>query len=120
MVLLMKKLFFHYYFQLSLSEMGVIPGSTALSSPVVPLAVTDGFSGELKGAEVFSTEIASLKTSSCYYRDVSYQVVMPNPDNFIPDLLGYVRNNVCPNADPWDHLRLYISVCIPKSVFGIF
>ena len=100
--------------------MGVVPGTTDLSAPVVPLAVTDGFSGELSGAEVFSTEIAWLKTPSCFYRDVSYQVVMPSPVDFIPKILTYVRTNVCPNADPWDHLRLYLSVSIPKSVFGIF
>ena len=100
--------------------MGVVPGTIELSSPVVPLTLNDGFSGEISGVEVFSTEISSLKTSSCFFRDVSYQVVMPRPDDFIPRVLNYVRANVCPAADPWDHLRLNLTVGIPKTVFGIF
>ena len=101
--------------------MGVIPGTTSLSADELCL---EGPSTDcpLPGVEVFSTEIASLKTNQCFYRDMAYQVAMPNPSQFIPRILGYVRAIVCPNADPWDHLRLYLSVScfIPKSVFGIY
>lgn len=108
--------------------MGVIPGTTLLSTtellldaPVPLEGQNSSVDSRCQGVEVFSTEIGSLKTPQCHYRDMAYQVVMPNPPRFIPKILGYVRAHVCPGADPWDHLRLYLSVSsfIPKSVFGI-
>ena len=89
--------------------MGIIPGTTDLIADELHL---EGPSTNcpLPGVEVFSTEIASLKTNQCFYRDVAYQVAMPNPSHFIPKILGYVRANVCSGADPWDHLRLYLTV----------
>lgn len=107
-------------FQLSLPELGVISGTTELNAPPVVLKAPTGVSGFKSGAEVSFIEVASVKTSNCFYRDVAYQVVVPNPENFIPDILCYVRANVCSGADPWDHVRLYLSVCmIPKSDFGM-
>ena len=100
----------------------MISGTTSLSTDELLLESPDSLSGPLTGVEVFSTEIASLKTSQCFYRDMAYQVAMPNPSLFIPKILSYVRTHVCSGADPWDHLRLYLSVSqvfIPKSVFGI-
>ena len=94
----------------------MIPGTTSLSTAELLLEAPDSDSGLLSGVEVFSTEIASLKAAQCFYRDMAYQVVMPNPEEFIPKILGYVRAHVCPGADPWDHLRLYLSVsCIIDS-----
>ena len=97
--------------------MGVVPGTTDLSSPEVVLDAPAGLTGRLPGVEVFSTEVASLKTATCYYKDVAFQVVMPNPPTFIPRILNYVRAKVCPGADPWDHLRLYLSVSDSKKLF---
>ena len=102
--------------------MGVISGTTSLSADELLLDSPDSLKVPLPGVEVFSTEIASLKTSQCFYRDMAYQVAMPNPSLFIPRILSYVRTHVCSGADPWDHLRLYLSVSldfIPKAVFGI-
>ena len=100
--------------------MGVIPGTTSLSVPEVVLEAPPGLSGRLPGVEVFSTEVASLRTSTCFYKDVAYQVVMPNPPVFIPRILKYVRAHVCSGADPWDHLRLYLSVSYSKNCFWNF
>ena len=102
---------------MSLSELGVIPGTTDLSASAVVLEAAEGISGFKSGAEVFSTEVAFVKTSTCFYRDVAYQVVMPKPSNFIPDITCYVRSNVCSGADPWDHVRMYLSVCIFQNLF---
>lgn len=90
--------------------MGVIPGSTSLSAPIVTLDAPPGLDGRLPGVEVFTAEIAALTTKTCSYRDLAIQVVMPNPPAFIPRVLNYVRANVCSGADPWDHLRLHLSV----------
>ena len=99
----------------------MVPGTTELSTPPVVLKALTGVSGFKSGAEVSFIEVASVKTSNCFYRDVAYQVVVPNPENFIPDILAYVRANICPGADPWDHVRLYLSVSvIPKSDFGMY
>ena len=98
----------------------MIPGSTSLSAPIVTLDAPPGLDGRLPGVEVFTAEVAALSTKTCSYRDLAIQVVMPNPPNFIPRILDYVRANVCSGADPWDHLRLHLSVSlIPKTVFGI-
>ena len=93
--------------------MGVIPGSTSLSAPIVTLDAPpglDGLDGRLPGVEVFTAEVAALTTKTCSYRDLAVQVVMPNPPDFIPRILNHVRANVCSGADPWDHLRLHLSV----------
>ena len=110
-----------FSFKLSLSEIGVISGTSSLSADELCLK-GPSTNCPLPGVEVFSTEVASLTTNQCFYRDMAYQVVMPNPTHFIPKILGYVRAHVCSGADPWDHLRLYLSVSyfIPKSDFGIF
>ena len=92
--------------------MGVIPGTTSLSTTELLLDQPVSHEGDLPGVEVFSTEVASLQAAQCYYRDMAYQVVMPNPPAFVPKILNYVRSHVCPGADPWDHLRLYLSVSL--------
>ena len=95
----------------------MIAGTTSLSVPEVILEAPLGLSGRLPGVEVFSTEVASLRTSTCFYKDVAFQVVMPNPPVFIPRVLKYVRAHVCSGAEPWDHLRLYLSVSHSKNCF---
>ena len=103
--------------------MGVIPGTTSLSTPELildaPVPLESQFpkvDPRCQGVEVFSTEIGSLRTPQCHYRDMAYQVVMPNPPQFIPKILSYVRAHVCPGADPWDHLRLYLSVSFYSKI----
>ena len=103
--------------------MGVIPGTTSLSTPELLLDAPVSLESQspkidprCQGVEVFSTEIGSLRTPQCHYRDMAYQVVMPNPPRFIPKILNYVRTHVCPGADPWDHLRLYLSVSVYSKI----
>ena len=105
-----------------MSELGIVPGTHDLVAPVVHLDAPPDGSRHLHGVEVFVTDVAQLTTSSCHFHDAVYQVVMPNPTHFIPRITEWVRANVCSGAEPWDHLRLHISVCSisKKLFFGIF
>ena len=97
--------------------MGVIPGTTDLVGPVETLDVSGSKRGPLSGVEVFATKIATLRTVESLYHEVAYQVVIPHPSGLIPRVLAYVREHVCPAADPWDHLRLHISVSRFQNLF---
>ena len=92
--------------------MGVIPGTAELFAPVVLLEAPLAGSRHLNGVEVFTTEVAHLTTPECHFRDTIFQVVMPNPTHFISRITDWVRANVCSGAEPWDHLRLHVSVSL--------
>ena len=99
-----------FSFQLSLAELGIIPGTSVLSVDDVLLTVPATSLAGLQGVEIFSTKVGEVRTRDSLYQETAYQVVLPDPPELVPRVLAHVKSKVCPGADPWDHLRLHMSV----------
>ena len=104
-------------FQLSLSEMGVASGSIDLLTPQENWNVSSSFDVPTGCAEVHGTEVGALVSNDTLYRETSYMVLMPYDSGLIPRIMGHVRGISCHGIDPWDYLRMHVSVSLVIQIY---
>ena len=106
-------------FQLTLSEMGVAGGTIDLVTPQENWDVSSSFDVPPGCTEVHGTEVGVLVSGDTLYRETSYSVLLPYDSGLIPRIMGHVRSISCNGIDPWDYLRMHVSVSSNSKIFEL-